>query len=535
MTAAARPFGGQTEAVSPLSALRRVPAPLVAGLTACLVVVLAIGPWPVGVFQDDGLYVILAKSLATGEGYRYLNLPGAPNATHYPPVYPAFLSALWKLYPAFPGNVTLFKFANAALVGVAAALACRFAMKRLAFGPGAALAAAILFTACTPVLLLSVMVMSEPLFLVVLFASLLCGERAADAPTSRNAVLAALAGALLAHVRTLGLLVVPALALVLLMRRQWRAAIIASATGAVAMLPWQLWVRSHAHEVPAVFSGKYGSYVGWLGDAVRSDGITFLWATAMHNVGALASYGMEATATDGLPAVLRYAAVSALALLLICGLIRLGKLAPVTASFVAVYLGVVLIWPFSPPRFLFGIWPLMGMAFALAAEWLVNGSHSTSRSALRAGRVAGAVPAVLLLFGYLSYNWSAIAGKAWDQLQKGTADRAQPLAEWVVRNAPPNAVVATDDDALIYLYTGRQALPTGRFTPQEYLKPQTAAFAVESLREILRTYPADYVLASTEYGMYAVQGLVTATPQELRIVSVLRMGAVFAPVTAKAP
>jgi hypothetical protein len=283
-----------------------------------------------------------------------------------------------------------------------------------------------------------------------------------------------------------------------------------------------------------VFSGKYGSYVGWLGDAVRSDGISFLWATAIHNVSALASYGMEATATDGLPVVLRYAAVSALALLLIGGLIRLGTRAPVTASFVAVYLGVVLIWPFSPPRFLFGIWPLLGMAFALTAEWLVN-SHRTSRSALRAGRMAAAVPAVLLLFGYLSYNWSAVTGKAWDQLQKGTADRAQPLAEWVVREAPPNAVLATDDDALIYLYTGRQAFPTGRFTPQEYLKPQTAAFAVESLREILRTYPADYVLASSEYGMYAVQGLVTATPQELRIVSVLKIGAVFAPVTAKTP
>jgi hypothetical protein len=533
MTAVARPLEGDD--VVSVSALRRIPAPFLAGLAGCLAVVLAIGPWPVGVFQDDGLYVILAKSLATGEGYRFLNLPGAPNATHYPPGYPAFLAVLWKLYPDFPGNVTLFKFANAALIGLATALVCRFAMTRMALGSGAALAAAILFTACTPVLLLSVMVMSEPLFLAVLLASLLLAERAADTPTVRNVVVAAMAGALLAHVRTLGLLVIPALAIVLLMRRQWRAASVAVATGAAAMGPWQLWVRNHAHEVPALFSGKYGDYFGWWSEAVRADGTGFLWGTAMHNVRALAAYGLEATASGGFPTVVRYGAVAALAALLIGGLFRLATRAPVTASFVAAYLGVVLVWPFSPPRFLFGIWPLIGMACVMSAQWVAGGARGAPTAPRRLSRMVGALPAALLLAGYLTYNWLAVTGSAWDQLQKGVADRAQPLAEWTVRHAPADAVLATDDDALMYLYTGRHAIPTGRFTPQEYLRPQTPAFAVESLREILRTYPVDYVLASSEYGMYAVRGLVTAGPPELGIVSVLNVGAVFAPVTHKAP
>ncbi|MBC7897587.1 MAG: hypothetical protein H7066_19360, partial [Cytophagaceae bacterium] len=56
--------------------------PLGLGVLAATCVMLAIGPWPVGVFQDDGIYVVLAKSLATGEGYRFLQMPGAPNATH---------------------------------------------------------------------------------------------------------------------------------------------------------------------------------------------------------------------------------------------------------------------------------------------------------------------------------------------------------------------------------------------------------------------------------------------------------------------
>src|SRR3954463_7552255 len=51
--------------------------------------------FPVGIAQDDGLYVILAKALATGQGLRFINLPGAPAGVHYPPGYPSFLAVLW--------------------------------------------------------------------------------------------------------------------------------------------------------------------------------------------------------------------------------------------------------------------------------------------------------------------------------------------------------------------------------------------------------------------------------------------------------
>ena len=37
--------------------------PIVAALLAAAYAILAIEPWPVGVFQDDGLYTVLAKSL----------------------------------------------------------------------------------------------------------------------------------------------------------------------------------------------------------------------------------------------------------------------------------------------------------------------------------------------------------------------------------------------------------------------------------------------------------------------------------------
>ena len=87
-------------------------APFVLGALALAVALATVTPWPVGVYQDDAIYVVLAKALASGDGFRMINMPGAPHATHFPPAYPLLLAALWKLYPSFPDNIVLFKFAN---------------------------------------------------------------------------------------------------------------------------------------------------------------------------------------------------------------------------------------------------------------------------------------------------------------------------------------------------------------------------------------------------------------------------------------
>lgn len=549
-------------------------APWLVALAAFGAAVAAIGPWPAGVFQDDGIYVVLAKSLATGEGYRYLNVPGAPSATHYPPLYPALLALLWKLFPSFPQNVTLFKFANAAMLGGAAVLFHRFARERLRLGAWGAVLSVVAFTACAPVLLLTVMVLSEPMFLCGLAATLLVCERAASSGRGRDAAIAGAACAALALVRTLGILVVPATGLVLLWRREWRAAAVLAGVAVALSIPWQLWVGAHAAEVPPIYLGKYGSYLGWLMDAVRQDGIVFLRDVAWANLKHLVAQGWASTATDTLNVYVRNTTSIALSFFFGMGLGALLKRAPVAALFLAGYLTIVVVWPFAPARFTWGVWPLVGMVYALAAaavwEWgapptdnfvppaessateitpplslhrtpvspssdTVGGGNATRvgvalRSPLlRAARTVALVALVALAVGYGGYNYLGASRRWWTVVQQSVADRARPLAEWVTANTDSAAVLATDDDVLVYLYTGRRSIPTGAFTPQEHLVQQTPAFAVQSLRTVLATYRVDYVLASTQYGTYAARGLVQATPPELRITRVLSTGAVFVP------
>ena len=67
---------------------------LLAGVTVGLGWV-CVMPVVCGSFQDDGIYVVTAKSLAEGRGYRLIHLPGEPAQTKYPILYPAMLAAVW--------------------------------------------------------------------------------------------------------------------------------------------------------------------------------------------------------------------------------------------------------------------------------------------------------------------------------------------------------------------------------------------------------------------------------------------------------
>src|ERR1700746_1263336 len=46
---------------------------------------------------DGAGYAVLGEALASGRGYREIDMPGAPRHAHFPPGYPAALALLWRL------------------------------------------------------------------------------------------------------------------------------------------------------------------------------------------------------------------------------------------------------------------------------------------------------------------------------------------------------------------------------------------------------------------------------------------------------
>ena len=67
------------------------------------------------------------------------------------------------------------------------------------------------------------------------------------------------------------------------------------------------------------------------------------------------------------------------------------------------------------------------------------------------------------------------------------------------------------------------------------MTPQTPAFSAAALRTILATQHVDYVMATTKYGLSALQALAGTTPPEVRQVHGGRDLAIFVPLRAGSP
>jgi hypothetical protein len=521
--------------VTAIDASRVTAAPRLAGAVPLLVAVCtaavaiwAIEPWPVGVFQDDGIYAMLGKAIASGEGFHYLNLPDAPAATHYPPGYPLVLAMLWRLFPEFPANTAVFLFANVAFLCAAAVGVWSFGQQRLRLSSGIAATAALATVACVPVLMFGVFVLSEPLFLALLFPVLIAGERAADSGAPRDAALAGLLAGVLAMVRTMGVWVAVAIVIVLLLRRRRLASGVALAATALTLVPWQIWVAVHAGDVPPVIVGKYGSYGGWLSSAIRAEGPAFVVDVVLKNLAILRVNLWDMLGAPELlarPVLLATAGFVAAIALLAVGARQWFKTAPVTVCFVALYMAVVLAWPFEPTRFVWALLPLIGLAGAVAARSILQW-HPLSMAG-RTIRLSAIAAMLLMATGYAAYNARGFAQRSWTTAPRLFASRATPLVDWARRATQPGDLLATDDDALIHLYSGRKTIPVATFTPQEYLHGQSYDFATEQLEVLLRDFRPRYVLCGSAHCAVAASKLQKREPPLLRLVTPLERGVVY--------
>lgn len=203
-------------------------AALLAAAGALLAGLLTMTAHPVGVFYDDAIYLLTARALAEGQGYVYPHLPGTPDAIHYPPGWPLLLAAAWRLVPDFPANVAWLKLINPVLLGAGAAGMVVVGRRLLGLPSWAALAVALAAMTAIPVLALANVLLSEPLFVALLFPALLACERLARArtpggvaaPGARDAVLAAVLTAAVVLTRTIAGVVFIATVLVLLLDRR---------------------------------------------------------------------------------------------------------------------------------------------------------------------------------------------------------------------------------------------------------------------------------------------------------------------------
>jgi len=483
--------------------------PLLAAATVFGVGASMIDGWAVGALRDDSMYLELAKALATGHGYHWLNLPGAPAATHFPPGYPAVLALLWMVAPNFPANVVLFKLANTLFATLSAVCLTRFVRRRFEMSEVAAPLFAVAAILAVPMLTLATQVMSEPLFLLALITTLLVAEDVIDDPGVRwpRLVMLGLLAAATTLVRTNGVALLLAVVVVLCLRRRFRDAGVFTVAIVAALLPWQLWVASHADLVPAPMRGNYGSYAALLADAVRARGLGFLGAVASRTSGEIATM-LQYVAAPGAPTPVRILALIVATVLASLGIRPLWRRAPVTALCLAGYGAIVVFWPYTPARFLWCVWPFLLLLPVLGARELFDWTPRQPR--LRITRAAGLAGAPALALGYITFNVVSFRNGSWSA--SGYAERLRPLVVYVATKTPLDAVVATEAENTVYLYTGRRTVPLGSFMATDYLQPRASSGFADAMAVVLDRYRPAAVVVSAKFLRAAASELALRQP-----------------------
>ena len=410
-----------------------------------------------GLYHDDGIYLVTAKSLAEGTGYKIVSLPSAIPQTKYPPVFPVLLAAVCKVFPHFPQNTFALKFVP--FFSMLCWLWLTYILLRRISGSPTICRYIILLTAASPaVVYWSVTLLSEMTFACLLSAALLLLTRLHEEETSHTGIVlfASVLTAAAILTRMAGLPLAFAGALPLLLRRKTRQALMYLLTTGAVLLPWFAWA-SHASPPPnsieTYYSGR--NYGAWNLFA------NFTWHQRMtvvqeNFISMLASsgylMGMRPLGWElVLSLLLAFFTVYGLLLYLSNGITPLNL-------FVLSYAALILLWVFPPPRFLVPLLPFL-LFFCYMAISHFLGTVVGSRSGARVvGRCCVVVLALFLMGSLFSQARRTMQYRAASFQGNYDWNEIAPLSQWITGNTPEDAILEGNLDPVWFLSTGRKSV-----------------------------------------------------------------------------
>lgn len=240
-----------------------------AGITAAVTIAVAaiyllrLDP-AAGLYVDDAWYIVLAKAVWRGEGFRLISSATTPILPAFPPGFAIILAPIVGAFPEFPANVTPLKLVSvAAMFGVGLA-AYRFVVRN--YGAPASVGAAVAVTTMVLpafVFLATSTVMAEATFTLAQLCVALAVEGASRSTTGgrRQAVSCGLIAGVTLLIRLAGIASIAAGAVYLARRRGWRFALVFAAVAAACYAPWALY--SAANRAPLGERVQHGGSIAY--------------------------------------------------------------------------------------------------------------------------------------------------------------------------------------------------------------------------------------------------------------------------------
>ena len=428
---------------------------LVAALIGAVVAPLAWAmSWPlVGIFHDDGVYVVTAKALATGQGYRLIDLPGEPWQTKYPILFPALLSLVWRVWPEFPDNATALKALPITCTFMAAGVTYLYAVRFGVSGRPVAAAAVLAAFGAPQLVGLYGLVVSEPLFTLLLTLAVWRTDLVArgEAVTHRDEWLAGAALSACAITRSIGVFVVAGglLHLVWVRRSSWRTAFPA----VLPAISWFVWVAVAGPDERAGLAQYNTSYLNWWATYGASTLLPIvrdnLIGVVVHG-GYIVLDGATRLLSGSPPGVI--ASSLAGSVLAACIAMAAKRRRSAFILVLSAYIAVVVIWPWPPVRFLIPVMPL-----TCVFGWGVVSSGIPANSAIRKPFSFAVGLFALITAASTVAAISSIRGP-YAAAAEGSPNRnAFGAAFHIVRTlTPEDAVIGSLSEPMVYLYTGRK-------------------------------------------------------------------------------
>jgi hypothetical protein len=451
-----------------------------------------------GAFHDDGVYLALGQSIATGHGYHSIYQVGSPVHAKYPPALPLLFSLLWRLAGTLRGVASLAFAADVVCAGALAALLVAIARVRLGLSRPLAVCFGVGPLLLVPAITYLTLPISEPYFMLLWAASLLLVDRSDDTESAASSpfdfmLCAALCAACL--FRTQSVVLVPAFLLALHKRgvAPRRIAIIAG-TAALPTLAWYLW---HAHMLATGAVNRAPDempYLEWVhvGGAAQ---LAFLLARTI--AGNARDYLWLLIHLLGQPTNVAVIVFVLLAAAFCTGFRRVARIQPALAYSVVAVGATVLVWPFAQDRLLLSLLPFASLIAG------VGWAQAERRFTLPAY--------ALLLLIVISVGWrqATLRRETLDGMRTGVKPSSfvpdyallynsrfiHNASSWLLENTAPSARVLVDFPAAIYLNSGRHTLAANP-TESEYASTHVFARQGAYLRERVERDSMDVVIVA---------------------------------------
>ena len=186
---------------------------------------------------DNAYYILLAKSLAQGHGYRDWFLPGNHPHTIFPPVFPLLLSSIIKIRGVDIFAIKLFVSMSA----VAALLATVVLLKKKSFA--FPVASAIWFGCSYRFFNLADDVLTEPIFIALSFLALIAADKYFEKETPASFIFLIAAAWVAGLTRSAAISLIPAIFIAYLIKNglSKRGVVKVIALAGIIIIPLLLW------------------------------------------------------------------------------------------------------------------------------------------------------------------------------------------------------------------------------------------------------------------------------------------------------